>query len=159
MSRPARRVRAVPLAVAAALALTGCSTEEPAPPQVTFQADGQAVLVRPYLYCDARVTSCRRDEPAIGRLKATADTQVRVTVPTEIADTPWSVLVQYQDQEPKSVATFAPGRSREYTVVPEPGSTLVVVEIQQAGAANTTDSSGESSLVARAVWSLQLESA
>lgn len=152
-------VRAVLFVVAAALAVTGCSTEEPAPPQVTFQADGQAVLVRPFLYCDARVTSCRRDEPAIGRLKAAADTQVRVTVPVEIADTPWSVLVQYKDQEPKSVATFAPGRAREYTVVPEAGGTLAVVEIQQAGAANTTDSSGENSLVARAVWSLQLEPA
>jgi hypothetical protein len=144
-------------AVGIALAIAGCSTEEPAPPQVTFQADGQAVLVRPFLYCDARVTSCRRDEPAIGRLKAAVDTQVQVTVPVEIADTPWSVLVQYQGQEPRSVATFAPGRAREYTVVPEAGSTLAVVEIQQAGAANTTDATGENSLVARAVWSLQLE--
>ena len=50
-------MRAVLSLVAATLAVTGCSTEEPAPPQVTFQADGQAVLVRPFLYCDARVTS------------------------------------------------------------------------------------------------------
>jgi hypothetical protein len=150
------------LAAAAALA-AGCSPEPPGPPEVTFAAEGATVSARPFLYCDVMVTNCERNEGAVARLLVPPGKPVTISVPGEVAESPWSVVVQYQtasgeQQEPETVATFVPGERRDYTVaLPEPTAQLQTVEVKQAGAKQEPGATSEIQLLARAVWSLRAD--
>jgi Protein of unknown function (DUF2771) len=145
----------------------GCSTPPPPEPlpQVTFTVDGNTVSARPFLHCDVMVTKCDRDEGAQVQLRVPPGRQVRVSVPGEVAESPWSVAIQYktgagEQKDPQTVATFVPNQSHEYTVaLPNAGDQLQTVEVKQAGAKQDESApSGDIQLLARAVWSLQIES-
>jgi hypothetical protein len=154
----------VPLAAAVVL-LAGCS-DPPAParPEVTFGLDGQTVSARPFLYCDVMVTNCDRDNDAQVSMKVPPGKAVTVTVPGEVAESPWSVVIQYktaagEQKDPETVATFVPNERRDYTVAPPgAGDQLQTVEIKQASAKQEPGATSDIQLLARAVWSLQVES-
>jgi hypothetical protein len=118
---------------------------------------------RPFLYCDVLVTNCERNEGAVARLRVPPGKPVTISVPGEVAESPWSVVVQYQtasgeQQEPQTIATFVPGERRDYTVaLPDTTAQLRTVEVKQAGAKQEPGATSETQLLARAVWSLRVD--
>ncbi len=156
------------LLAGAVAAVAGCSA--PPQPEVTFFADGDTERAAPLRYCDALLTSCEptRGEPAT--LDVRPGMPVQVSVPSEVARTPWVVNIQYLDDQgrpqPVRQEVFTSGERHAYTALPEaPGDQLLVVEVQQLGAAYAADAqgdpildeAGEPQLVARAVWSLRIQ--
>lgn len=143
----------------------GCSSSEPPPedPRIDFAAAEVTVSAKPFLYCDIQVNDCKRDNTAQVSLKVAPGTPVRVTVPDEVAETPWSVVIQYrtatgEQKPPETVATFAPGKSSTFDALPPgPGDQLQTVEVKQAGAKLVRDEKGEPAAVSRGVWSAQIE--
>lgn len=156
-----------PLLAAFAVVLAACSA--PPSPEVTFYTDGESIRAAPLSYCDALLTSCAAEgEPVT--LQARPGKPVQVSLPSEIADTPWVLNVQYFDAAGEAQIrqeVFTDGTQSAYTVAPEPHDQLLVVEVQQFGAAYAadeqgdpiTDERGEPQLVMRGVWSLQIEPA
>ncbi|EIF00617.1 MULTISPECIES: DUF2771 family protein [Saccharomonospora] len=157
----------VALTAAGAAVLTGCSA--PHPPEVTFYADGDSVQALPLSYCDALLTACDTDgEPVT--LDARPGQPVQISVPAEIAETPWLVIVQSAAPDgtllPMQQEVFTDGTRHAHTVVPEtPEHQPLVVEVQQLGAAYAVDENdqpimdeqGSPQLVVRGVWSLQID--
>jgi hypothetical protein len=152
------------LLVVVLLVLAGCSSNEPpaAPPQprIDFLVADKKVAAKPFLYCDVKVEDCRRDNAAMIKMPVPPGTPVRVTVPKEVADTPWSVVIQYsvagEQKAPVTVATFAPGKETTYEALPaEPGAQLQTVEVKQAGGVLVQGQAGPEP-VTRAAWSLQV---
>jgi hypothetical protein len=156
------------LLAAGALALTGCSTTV-GPPEITFYGDGHTVDAQPVIHCDALVRACDKKPEAIVTLKVRKGMPVQISVPSEISDTPWLVNVEYADASGKEQIKqqfFAPGSRLAYTATAGTGEQLVVVEVQQLSAAYAADQAGNPILdengnpqiVARAYWSLQIQS-
>jgi Protein of unknown function (DUF2771) len=153
------------LLVVALLVLAGCSSNEPpaAPPQprVDFVVAEKKVTAKPFLYCDVKVEDCRRDNAAMIKIPVPPGTSVKITVPREVADTPWSVVIQYktaagEQKNPVTVATFAPGKENTFEALPtEPGAQLQTVEVKQAGGVLVQGDNGPEP-VTRAAWSLQV---
>lgn len=161
--------RTLLLLAAGALALTGCSASV-GPPEVTFFGDGRTVDAKPIEYCDALLRSCDESPGSAVNLKVRAGKPVQISVPSEIGDTPWLVNVQYTNAkgelQPIKQQFFSPGDKLAYTATGSaPGDQLVVVEVQQLGAAYAADpagnplldDNGNPQLVARAYWSLQVQ--
>jgi len=162
-----RRVVAGLLAGAAVTA-TGCSS--PGLPEVSFYADGEAVNAAPLVYCDAVVSACEQDENAAAKIRVRPGMPVQVSVPSEVSETPWVVNVQYADAtgalKPVKQEFFTQGSRLAYTATGDaPGDQVLVVEIQQLGAAYAADASGapipdaegNPQLVIRGLWSFQTQ--
>jgi hypothetical protein len=152
------------LLAAAAVLTAGCGGDSPPPqPEVTFAVDGTTARTGPFLYCDVMVTKCDRADGSMARLRVPPGTAVNISVPAEVAESPWSVAVQYrtaagEQKEPETVATFIPNEQRDYTVrLPNPGDQLQTVEVKQASAKQEPGATSEIQLLARAVWSLQVD--
>jgi hypothetical protein len=159
------RVRKL-LVVVFPLVLAGCSSapEPPAPPpRIDFTIAEQKVTAKPFLYCNVKVEDCKRDNTAMLTLPVPPGTPVRVTVPKEVADTPWSVVIQYvtaagEQKDPETVATFAPGKETTFEALPPgAGDQLQTVEVKQAGGVLVQGDAGPEP-VTRAAWSLQVKS-
>lgn len=152
------------LLVLVVLLLAGCSSNEPPAavpqPRIDFTVADKKVTAKPFLYCDLKVEDCRRDNTAMIKMPVPPGTAVHITVPTEVADTPWSVVIQYkttdgQQKAPVTVATFAPKKATTYDALPtEPGAQLETVEVKQAGGVMVKGDTGPEP-VTRAAWSLQ----
>lgn len=153
---------------AAALILAGCSA--PSAPKVSFYADGDTVRATPLIYCDVLVRQCdQAGNPAA--LEVRPGIPVQVSIPGEVAETPWKVIVQYRTADGTmryTRETFTDGEQYAYTADPPgPHAQILVVEVQQLGAAYAADKQGNAlldaagnpQLVARGVWSLQVEPA
>lgn len=152
------------LIIAAALLLAGCSDSAPPKPEVRFTVDSQSVAARPFLYCDVMVTKCDRDSGAQAKLTLPPGKQVVVAVPKDVAESPWSVVIEYttaagEQKEPETVATFVPNERSDYTILlPNPGDQLQTVEVKQASAKQDPNATSDIQLLARAVWSLRIQS-
>lgn len=153
------------LLVLVVLVLAGCSSNEPPPavprPRIDFTVAAKKVSAKPFLYCDIKVEDCRRDNTAMIKMPVPPGTSVVVTVPRDVAETPWSVVIQYktadgQQKAPVTVATFAPGKENSFEALPsEPGAQLQTVEVKQAGGVMVQGQNGPEP-VTRAAWSLQV---
>jgi hypothetical protein len=156
----------VALVAAGAAVTTGCSA--PQPPEVTFYTDGDSVTARPLSYCDALLTECDTDGDPV-TLKSRPGQPVQISLPSEISETPWLVIVQSAAPDgtllPMRQEVFTDGTRHAHTVIPEtPEHQTLVVEVQQLGAAYAVDEQdtpilderGEPQLVVRGVWSLQI---
>ena len=145
------------------LAAGGQSEPPPEDPEVAFTVGDTEVSAKPYLYCDVQVQDCKRDNTAQVSLEVAPGTPVLVTVPDEVAETPWSVVIQYktgagEQKPPETVATFAPGKSTTFEALPPgKGAQLQTVEVKQAGAKLVRDDKGDPAAVSRGVWSAQVE--
>lgn len=157
----------VALLAAGAVTLAGCSA--PSVPQLTFYADGESTTAEPLSYCDAMLTSCETGGKA-ATLRVRAGKPVQVSLPSEVSETPWALNVQFlgADGKPRPVRqqVFTDGTQHAYTVEPDsPGDQLLVVEVQQLGAAYAADKqgnpivdeNGQPQLVVRGVWSLRID--
>ncbi|NIJ10318.1 hypothetical protein FHU38_000662 [Saccharomonospora amisosensis] len=159
----------VALLAGGAVTVAGCSA--PSAPEITFYADGESATAEALSYCDAKLTSCETGgEPA--NLRVREGKPVQVSLPSDVSSTPWALNVQFlgADGKPRPVRqqVFTDGKQHAYTVVPDsPGDQLLVVEVQQLGAAYAADEqgnpivdeNGQPQLVVRGVWSLQIEPA
>lgn len=152
------------LLVVVLLVLAGCSSEPeqpPPPPKVDFLIAGKKAVAEPFLYCDLKVENCKRDNTAMLKLAVPPGTPVRVTVPKDVSDTPWSVVIQYrtaagEQKSPVTVATFAPGKETSFEALPPgAGDQLQTVEVKQAGGVLVQGEAGPEA-VTRAAWSLQV---
>ena len=153
------------LALGTALLLAACSEAPPPRPEVTFTVDAEQVSARPFRYCDVMLTKCDADAGAQAKLKVPPGRQVVITVPNDVAESPWSVVIEYktaagEQKPPETVATFVPNERHDYTVrLPGPGDQLQTVEIKQASAKqDPSAAAGDIGLLARAIWSLRIES-
>lgn len=148
-----------------ALLTSACTTV--GPPELTFFAEGEAIEVAPVQYCDVKVTSCEDAGGGSDVLRVRPGRPVHISVPGEVAESPWLVNVQTVAPDgtvlPVRQEFFAPGRTYAYTARPaRPDERILVVEVQQLGAAYAgdpqgnpiTDESGNPQLVARAVWTV-----
>lgn len=127
-------------------------------------------MAQPYRYCDVRVTHCEQHQEHEATLHVPPGEPVQISVPGQVTDAPWTVVVQYRDtsgkeQPPQRVATFVPDARYAYTArPPAPGAQLTTVEVQEAGKAFAftpsggliTDPNGNPQLQTRAVWSLRV---
>ncbi len=149
------------------LGLAGCSSSPqppPPPPRVDFAVADATVSAKPFLYCDVEISDCKRDTTAQVTLKAAPGTPVRIEVPREVAETPWSVVIQYRtaagvQRDPQTVATFGPGKRDSFEAKPPTaGDQLQTVEVKQAGGKLVQGEQGPEA-VTRGVWSAAVEPA
>ncbi|MDQ3790871.1 MAG: DUF2771 domain-containing protein [Actinomycetota bacterium] len=154
------------LLVLVVLVLAGCTSApepEPPPPTIDFLIAGKKTTAKPFLYCDVKVENCKRDNTAMLKLPVPPGTPVKVTVPKDVADTPWSVVIQYktaagEQKAPVTVATFAPGKETSFEALPPgAGDQLQTVEVKQAGGVLVEGETGPEA-VTRTAWSLQVTS-
>jgi hypothetical protein len=163
-----RRLGLLSLLAGGAFALTACGA--PAAPEVTFFADGHTVNSAPLIHCDELVRQCQQNPDGAASLKVRPGKPVQISLPSEIAKTPWVINVQYANAkgelQPVMQQTFTTGDKLAYTATaPAADDQLLVVEIQQLGAAYAADETGKPivdeagnpQLVVRAIWSLQIE--
>jgi hypothetical protein len=153
------------LLVVVLFVLAGCSSNEPPPavpqPRIDFTIAGKKTTAKPFLYCDIKVEDCRRDNAAMVKAPVPPGTAVTVTVPKEVAETPWSVVIQYrtaagEQKAPETVATFSPGKETTYEALPPDATAqLQTVEVKQAGGILIQGETGPEP-VTRAAWSLQV---
>jgi hypothetical protein len=155
------RLLAVPVA---ALLLAGCGSTEPPPPppQVTFAAGDTSIVARPAQYCDVAVTQCLTDVAAPVRLAVPPDTPVQVTVPPEVAQTPWQVVFSYADAagnpHDERSSVFASDTRTDWTLaLGAPDHRLLTAEVQQYGMPTEPDpQTGERDFPIRASWVLNV---
>lgn len=163
-----RRRAVACLLAGAAVSVSACAA--PGAPEVSFYADGKAVNATPLIYCDEVVSSCENDEDAAVKIPVRPGMPVQISLPSEIVDTPWVVNVQYANAagqvQPIKQEFFSQDSRRAYTAAGSaPGDQVLVVEIQQLGAAYAADAAGNPipddegnpQLVVRGVWSLQAQ--
>jgi hypothetical protein len=153
--RPLSRLLPLPVA---ALVLAGCGSS--APPGVTFAAGQESAVAQPTQYCDIKLTECKGDPGAPVRLAVPVGTALKVTVPQEIAETPWQVVFTYRDpsgtQTDGRSPVFAPNSQKDYTLeLPAPNDRLVAAQVQQYGPPPQADpATGEIEFPIRASWVL-----
>lgn len=134
----------------------GCSAD---PPQVTFAAGAATVDARPARYCDVKLTDCADDPAAPVRLAVPVGTPLRVAVPDEVAQAPWTVVFRYRDAAGKEDQARSPvlaKQERDYTLnLFAPTDQLLTAEVQQFGPAPRIDEqSGEVEFPVRGSWVL-----
>jgi hypothetical protein len=155
--RVPRRLLAAPVA---ALLLAGCGATEPPPPQVTFTAGAASIVARPAQYCDVALTQCLTDVAAPVRLAVPPGTPVQVTVPPEIAQTPWQVVFSYADAAgtptDERSPVFAPDSRSDWTLqLSAAEDRLLTAEVQQYGPPpQPNPQTGEMEFPIRASWVL-----
>lgn len=149
------------------LSVAGCSggsDAPPPPPKVEFTAATGTVAAKPFLYCDIDIKDCKRDTTAQIKIQVAPGAPVTVRVPQEVADTPWSVVIQYrtaagEQRDPETVATFGPGKENSFVAKPPAaGDQLQTVEVKQAGGKLIQGETGPEA-VTRGVWSAQVTAA
>lgn len=143
MHRGLKPLLAAPLVTAA---LAGCSA--PVDPQVTFYAHGESAEVAPASYCDPTGERCS-PPPAdpVGKLHVPAGEPLQISVPGDVAATPWQVAYVYRGKDGKEIAgrgpVFTPDQRHSYTLrVPPDGTRLEHVEVQQYSAVLTAGADG-----------------
>lgn len=149
--------RLLPVA-ATVLLLAGCGGDTP--PQVTFAAGQASVVARPTQYCDIALTDCTGDATAPVELAVPAGTPLQITVPDEIAQTPWQVVFSYRDangtQADERSPVFAPSERSTWTLeLAAPTDRLLTAQVQQYGPPpQINPDTGEVEFPIRASWVL-----
>ena len=163
-SRRGTLIVAVVAAVVVVAVVVGVlvATSGPSSPgDVTFAAAGTETTTGPSQWCDIGVTDCADDPDATARLAVPPGAPLAVTVPEEVAGTPWQVVFSARDvtgaeQQGRS-AVLAPGSPPTYTLsLPDPRLRLTSVEVQQYGARVGEGADGLE-FVTRTTWVLGVE--
>lgn len=148
--------------VAVVVVLVVRATAGPSSPgDVTFAAGGATAAVGATQFCDVQVTECGDDPEATAVLRVPPNTPLAVTVPEEVASTPWQLAFAFRDtagaiQQGRS-PVFAPGTAPSFTLVlPAPTDQLESAEVQQYGARISQGPNGLE-FATRATWVLSVD--
>ncbi|MEY8040893.1 DUF2771 family protein [Saccharopolyspora cebuensis] len=146
------------LAVGGVVLATGCAA--PHEPQVTFYSHGNSTAVDPTLFCDPTGEECDTAEGSFGRLRVPDHAPVQISVPAEVASTPWQVVFLYRDAAGRQLdgrsAVFAPDERHAYTLtMPKDGVQLEHVEVQRFSAVLTAGANGGVNFGIGGAWVLQ----
>jgi hypothetical protein len=150
--------RLLPAVAATVLLLAGCGVDQP--PQVTFAAGETSVVAKPTQYCDIALTDCKGDPTAPVELVVPPGTAVEITVPDEIAQSPWQVVYSYRDgagtQTDERSPVFAPAERSLWTLqLAAPTDRLLTAQVQQYGPPpQINPDTGEVEFPIRASWVL-----
>lgn len=123
------------LLAAVGMALAGCSTSTQ--PQVTFYSHGHAAEVAPAQYCETSDGKCvPPPQDPTGHLPLPEHAPLQVSVPGQVAKTPWQIAFVYTtpDGEQRSGRSpvFVPNARYAYTLqLPPDGVRFSHVEVQQ----------------------------
>ena len=148
------------LLIGAGVALAGCSA--PSEPQVTFYSHGTSVAVAPAQYCDATGQTCAPPpQDPTGELRVPEREPLQISVPGEVAKTPWQVAFIYRTAGGEEVGgktgVFTPGDQYAYTLqLPPDGVALEHVEVQQFSALLTPGNEGGVDFVISGSWILDV---
>lgn len=99
-------------------------------------------------YCDPAGQECKEPaEDATEQLSGTADSPLQISVPADVADTPWQVVFVYEDADGNEVDSrspvFSPGERYAYTLhLPDDAAELRHVEVQRFSAVLTAGPEG-----------------
>lgn len=141
-----------------ALVATACGGGN-AKPQVGFTAGAASARANPIQYCDQDLKQCAADPGAVVKLVVPRATPVVVSVPDDVAQTPWSVVFTYVNAAGERIDGRGPvipaGRRHDFTVtLPAPTDQLARAEVQQFAAGLLADPAGGVSFPIRASWAL-----
>lgn len=162
-SRPSRPIlvalAAGVLVVVAVVVILVVTSGPSSPGEVTFRAGAAQTTASPTAWCDVEVTDCENDADAVATLAVPAGTGLSVTVPDDVASTPWQVAFRYRDaagvdQDGRSpIFVGASARSGYTLVLPDPAGTLLTAEVQQYGA-RLVDTAAGPGFSTRSTWVL-----
>lgn len=150
------------LAVAGIALAAGCAA--PSEPQVTFYSHGNAVTVDPAQYCDATGQNCAApSKDPVGELRVPGRDPLQISVPGEVASTPWQVAFIYRgingEQLDGRSEVFAPNERHAYTLLlPPDGAQLEHVEVQRFSAVLTPGTDGGVDFGIGGSWILNIQS-
>ncbi|WP_040803590.1 DUF2771 family protein [Nocardia concava] len=155
-------------AVAAVVTIAVRNADKP-DPEITAYAHGKSVSVNPFLYCDLKVS---KEQLAVGKCDASKSvseldvppgSSLQLSLPKEIADAPWEILIGYRvagphgDQAQPVLLT-----SRDYPDKPlaitikTPASDRVHLAIMELHLPiPARDEAGNEGIVSRGIWSIQ----
>jgi hypothetical protein len=140
------------------VSVAGCGAG--APPQVTFAAGQATVAAGPTQYCNAEFDNCTNDPAAPVELAVPPGTAVQISVPEEVAETPWAVVFSYRNAAGEQVDGRSPliaadERSDYALELPAPQDRLLVAQVQQFTAPpQANPDTGEIDFPASATWVL-----
>lgn len=149
------------LVVVAVVLVVRATSGPSSPGDVTFAAGGASASVGAGQFCDVQVTECDADPEAVAVLRVPPNTPLTVTVPEEVASTPWQIAFTFRDaagvtQQGRS-PVFAPGAAPGFTLVlPAPSDQLASAEVQQYGARISQGPNGLE-FATRATWVLSVD--
>ncbi|WP_232661756.1 DUF2771 family protein [Pseudonocardia sp. TRM90224] len=129
-------------------------------PLVTFATGAASIVAKPAQFCDLKVTDCQKDDTAPVELAVPPGTPLTITVPADVASTPWIVVFAYRDATGQQVEGRGPllgaGKPNEYALeLPAPTDRLLGAQVQQFGALPTAnEGTTEISFPIRATWVL-----
>jgi hypothetical protein len=148
--------------VVVAVVLVVRATAGPSSPgDVTFAAGGASATVGASQFCDVQVTECDDDPEAVAVLRVPPNTPLAVTVPEDVAGTPWQVAFTFRDaagatQQGRS-PVFPPGSAPGFTLVlPAASDQLTSAEVQQYGARISQGPDGLE-FATRSTWVLSVD--
>ncbi len=145
------------LLAASGVALAGCSTN-PGEPQVTVYAHGTSRQVSPVQYCEVTEQRCAPPNVrAVTELRVPPNDPLQISVPGDVASTPWQVSFLYRGANGQQLdgrsPVLLPDKDHAYTLrLPADGAQLEHVEIQQYGAALIPDVNGGFGFGIRGSW-------
>ncbi|HEX5403435.1 MAG TPA: DUF2771 family protein [Pseudonocardiaceae bacterium] len=148
------------LAAGCLVLLSACSSSSgSANPTITFVANGNSVAAGPIQYCDVQERNCEADGGASVSLSVPAGRTVQVSVPKEVASTPWQVAARFADAKGTEYAScsrlFAANSASAYTVrAPQAGDHLVLIEVYQSSATLVQEPNGDIDTPIRGTWVL-----
>ncbi|GAD82927.1 DUF2771 domain-containing protein [Nocardia asteroides] len=127
-------------------------------PQITAYANRETITVDPFLYCTVTMTDCRYGETAV--LATKTGEPVQLSLPSQIAESPWLVQLIYQrpsGEQVDRVLSFADytagARALTIETLPEPELRLAGIEVQLPILARDTVT-GRETYIPHAAWSI-----
>lgn len=125
------------LATAGITLVAGCGA--PGKPEVTFYSHGESVAAAPTQFCEPQGGDCSSDPDANEQLRVPPNAPVQISVPQDVASTPWQVVFVYRTtdgtQEENRSSVFSPGERHAYTLrLPPDAAQLEHVEVQRYSA-------------------------
>ncbi|HVV19820.1 MAG TPA: DUF2771 family protein [Pseudonocardiaceae bacterium] len=151
-----RRVLFALVAVGGLIGLSACSVPNP---DITFYSSGRSVTAAPIQYCDVREEHCAADGSAAASLTVIPGQPVQISVPQEVANTPWQVGARFRDASGSEYASCSPlfsvGQRYAYTVyAPHAGDQLVLIEIYQSSGTLAMTPDNQVYMPIRGTWVL-----
>ena len=151
-----RRVLLSLLVAGGLVALSSCSVPDPV---ITFFSSGHTVTASPIQYCDVRDEHCTANGSAAVSLTVAAGQPVQISVPQQVASTPWQVAARFRDANGTEYAScsrlFGVGQQYAYTVyAPHAGDRLLLIEIYQSSGTLAITPAGDVYTPVRGTWVL-----